>query len=360
MNENRNAQPVNLIYVPASPLNQQTHHPSVVLQELRSLQYHDKSPLVILHPLNVPLQTNSVSWPSKYQADKYLPPDEPFSRLFVRSSQPAHHMPTSPLDAFFRRFELPIENNFIGNQPFYQNSNLYHHRYTAPHAPLFSSNVPLSANFPPLPYVSPSLRGYKSETTTPPGDIDVRMSALPDEFAPPPPPPPSPTQTQIDQPDNGLLNRAATVTGSERDDVEEITESARIEQRNFEESSESPVKYEEATTEIVNGENQQENNDGEELNVDNGAQLRTNVSAKLDADEFPTEAPTMTTTSAPAVTLLPAQSDENLIDSSESSTIMTTTETSETTTNALLLDETTTTMTVNTDDEMMTTTVKSS
>lgn len=346
----------------------------MVLQELRSLQFHDKSPLlnILFQPTNsFPLQTNSVSWPSKYQADKYLPPDDAFSRLFVRSS-PSHLQNPYAIDSFFRRFENPYEqhqlqraeplNNFIGSQPFYQNSNVYHHRYVVPQVPFFSSNVPLSSNFPPLPYVSPSLRGYKSETTTPPGDIDVRMSTMPDEF----PRLPQPTQTQIDQPDNGLLNRAL-VTGSERD-VEETTKSAKVEQRNFEEEiPESPVEYKEnesTTTEIVNVEIQQENNDSEKVSNDN---VLKNVTVSSEIEEMPTQT-TATSTPVEKIVTMSAQSDENLIDSTENATTMMESSTTElsatdemTTTMATLDDQLElTTTTMNSVEETMTTTEQSS
>lgn len=196
----------------------------------------------------------------------------------------------------------------------------------------------------------------------PPGDIDVRMSKMPEEF----PQLPQPTQTQIDQPDNGLLSRSAAA-GSERD-AEETTESARIEQKNLEEISESHVKYQEneaTTTKIVNGGNEQENNDDEKLNVDN---LLKNVSVALQIEEISTQASATSTPVEKTVTL-PAQSDENLIDSTTEDTtpMMESSTTTESSSDEVTMIMTTpndelelTTMTMNSIDEMMTTTEKSS
>lgn len=303
--------PVNFIYAPATFKG--VHQPSVVLQELRQLQFHDKSPLmnVLFHPMNVPFETNSIAWPSKYQAQTYLPPGEALSRLFIRSSPYVN-----PFDSFSRRYEISygnnqnqdfryvpqshVFNNFVGNhqQPYHSNFFNNQHRYVIPQIPYFSSNVPLSQNFPPLPYVSPSLRGYKSET---PGDIDVRMSNVSDDVSQLP---------EVVQHDSGLLNRA----GSEMN-VEITTQMSEIEQRNLEESTEM---------------------NKEEILADDNAPR--NITASLIKEENTTILPTI-------VERTTVQSEENLIDATK--TTATEENSSESSTDA-------TTTTMNSDDELTT------
>jgi hypothetical protein len=342
---------VNFIYAPATLKgvhHQQQPQPSVILQELRSLQFHDKSPLmnVLFHPINVPFETNSIAWPSKYQAKTYLPPGEALSRLYIRSSPYVN-----PFDSFSRRYEISYGNNqhenlryivpqqshilsnfnqfhhqFQPNNQFYPNQ----HRYVIPQIPFFSSNVPISKNFPPLPYVSPSLRGYKSET---PGDIDVRMSNISDDISQKP-------EKNIQQDNSsGLLNRA----GNELD-VEITTQQPEIEQRNLEELE----------VDVTNTNNNQQQGEGERENSENSEEEKLddekapkNVSEAIINEENTTTISTVERTTT-------EQSDENMID-----IITTTTTTEENITNtSQSSDETTTMNTMNSlvDEEMTTTT----
>lgn len=206
--------------------------PNLVLRELNQFAYQlDQSPIMnaLFSPSTVPIPPTSPAWPSKFEAQKYLPPNHPQARknpqlrrtvmqinvndLNPKTFEQLHNDPAKTIaeiiqetlaknsaafsDAMKKSLNFPSQQQV--SQPFESRSNamnqFFNNQLQVPQFPTFPSFNQLQfqgnpsqaypqfqipqLQFPQIPYISPSLRNHGIDPT---GDIDVRLDKRPDSL----------------------------------------------------------------------------------------------------------------------------------------------------------------------------------